>query len=127
MAESFSTRYGNRLLDETYRDDVACEVRLQPDPRDEGTPAVSGGISERLLARLRYLGIAYELSLLARLPDSGQVIYPEIQLVLLDDELAFIFDVVSDQALLRAVAPFRECIDRAKRDPRGWSLVVETP
>ena len=35
--------------DNTYLHDVECEVRLQPDPRDEVTPAISGGISERLL------------------------------------------------------------------------------
>jgi len=80
-------------------------------------------ISERLLARLRHLGRAYELTLLARLPTYGEVAYyPEIQLGLLEDELAFLFEVVSDQALLRAVDPIVGLIHHAHRNPRGWWL-----
>ena len=55
------------------------------------------------------------------------MIYPEVQLVSVEDELAFLFEVVSDRVLLAAIAPMREMIKRAMHDPRGWSLVVEAP
>jgi hypothetical protein len=119
--------YTNRLIGDTYRDDVQCELRLQHDPRDEGRDPIVGWISERLLARLRHLALAYELPLLGRLPGSGSIAYSEIQLVSVEDELAFLFEVVSDQVLLEAIGPMREMIRRAMHDPRGWSLMVETP
>jgi len=122
-----TNNFEERLISDTYRDDVECEVRLQPDPRDEDCGSLCAGMPERLLARLRSLGIAYELPLLSRLPDIGHVAYPEIQLQSLEDELVFLFEVVSDQALLQAVVPFRDFIGRAKHEPRGWSLIVETP
>jgi hypothetical protein len=119
--------YENRLNASTYRDDVQCQLRLQPDPRDEGRAPIVSWISERLLARLRHLALAYDLSLLARLPSDGSIVYPEVQLASVEDELAFLFEVVSDQVLLAAIAPMRELIRRAMHDPRGWSLVVEAP
>jgi hypothetical protein len=122
-----TNNYQERLIGDTYRDDVECEVRLEPDPRDEGRSGLCAGMPERLLARLRSLGIAYQLPLLSRLPDNGQVVYPEIQLPSLEEEMVFLFEVVSDEALLRAVVPFREFIGRAKHEPRGWSLIVEAP
>jgi hypothetical protein len=118
--------YKDRIFPGAFKDDVECEVRLQPDPRDEATPGTSAWIPERLLSRLRYLGLAYELQLLARLPENGQVRYPEIQLPSLEDELAFLFQVVSDNALLETGLVLRDLIGRAMQDPRGWSLVVET-
>jgi len=121
-----SDAYRDRLAGETFAGDIKCEVRLQPDPRDEGVVGTNARISERLLARLQHLGLAYDLQLLARLPSHGQVAYPENQLPLLEDELAFLLDVISDPALLRATLPIRDLIGQAKRDPRGWSLVVET-
>jgi hypothetical protein len=119
--------YENRLIGDTYRDDVQCELRLQPDPRDEGRDPMVGWISERLLARLRLLALAYELPLLGRLPAKGSIAYSEIQLGSVEDELAFLFEVVSDQVLLEAILPMREMIRRATHEPRGWSLMVETP
>jgi hypothetical protein len=119
--------YENRLDGSTYGDDVQCQLRLQPDPRDEGGGPIEGWISQRLLARMRYLGLAYELSLLARLPSTGVTRYPEIQLESMEDELAFLFGVVSDQALLDAIAPMRDMLRVARHHPRGWSLVVEAP
>jgi hypothetical protein len=116
-----------RLDPATYRDDVACEVRLEADPRDAQAERSSEWISERLLARLRHLALAYELPLLARLPTDGELVgYPDVQLRSLEDELAFLFDIVSDKVLLDAVAPFQAMIKRALHDPRGWTLVVET-
>ena len=117
----------DRLTTESYQNDVRCELRLQPHPRDEGRDPIVGWISERLLARLRYLALAYELSLLGRLPSQGSIAYPEIQFDSLEDEFAFLFDVISDRALLEAIAPMREMIRTAKHEPRGWSLMVETP
>ena len=119
--------YDNRLIGDTYRHDIQCEVRLQHDPRDEGRDPMVGSISERLLGRLRHLALAYELPLLARLPGDGSIAYREIQLGSVEDELAFLFDVVSDQVLLEAIAPMREMIRRAKHAPGGWSLMVEMP
>jgi hypothetical protein len=119
--------YENRLNASTYRDDVQCQLRLQSHPRDEGRAPMVSWISEKLLARLRHLALAYDLPLLARLPSDGSIIYPEVQLVSVEDELAFLFEVVSDQVLLAAIAPMREMIQRAQHDPRGWSLVVEAP
>ena len=117
----------NRLDASTYSDDVQCQLRLQPDPRDEDTKPAEAWLSERLLARLRNLALAYELPLLARLPTSGATTYPEIQLGSMEDELAFLFRVVSDPVLLEAIAPMREMIRVAMHHPRGWSLVVESP
>jgi hypothetical protein len=119
--------YENRLDAGTYCDDVRCQLRLQPDRRDEGREPIVSWIPERLLARLAHLALAYELPLLARLPGIGSMAYPEIQLMSIEDELAFLFDVVSDQVLLQATAPMREMIKKAMHDPRGWSLVVESP
>jgi hypothetical protein len=44
-----------------------------------------------------------------------------------EDELAFLFEIVTDQALLQAIAPIQAMISRATNEPRGWSLVVEAP
>jgi len=117
----------DRLNAGTYRGDAQCRVRLAPDPRDENCEPTVSSISVRLLARLRHLAIAYELPLLGRLPISGSFAYPEIQLASMEDELAFLFDVVSDSVLLEAITPIRRMITRAAHDPRGWSLVVEVP
>lgn len=121
-----SNTYRDRLAGETFESDIECEVRLQPDPRDESVVGANTWISERLLARLRHLGLAYDLHLLARLPSNGQVAYPDTQLPLLEDALAFLFDVIADPALLKATLPIRDLIGQAKRDPRGWSLIVTT-
>ena len=86
-----------------------------------------GWISERLLGRLRHVALAYELPLLGRLPGNGSIAYPEIQLGSLEDELEFLFDVLSDEVLLEAISPMREMIRKAGREPRGWSLMVEAP
>jgi hypothetical protein len=56
---------------------------------------------------MRHLGLAYELPLLGRLPSRGTTTYPEIQFGSIEDELAFLFGVVSDEALLQAIAPMR--------------------
>lgn len=82
-------------------------------------------ISERFVVRLRHLALAYDLPLLSRLPADGEIAYPEVQLSSGEDELAFVFELVADQALLRAIVPMREMIRRARHEPRGWSLVVE--
>jgi len=119
--------YENRLTAGTYRDDVQCQLRLQPDPRDEAEQPMEAWISERLLARLRHLALAYDLPLLSRLPAIGAIAYPEIQLSSVEDELAFLFEIVTDQALLQAIAPIQEMIGRATNEPLGWSLVVEAP
>jgi hypothetical protein len=119
--------YENRLTAGTYQDDVQCQLRLQPDRRDEGRQPMEDWISERLLARLRHLAMAYDLPLLSRLPTDGTIAYPEIQLPSVEDELAFLFEIVTDHALLQAIAPMREMIRRATHEPRGWSLVVEAP
>jgi hypothetical protein len=119
--------YDNRLDMGTYGGDVQCQLRLQPHPKDEGREPIVNWISERLMARLRHLGLAYELPLLARLPAIGTIAYPEIQLVSVEDELAFLFHVVSDPALLEAIAPMRRMITMAVHERREWSLVVETP
>jgi len=100
--------YRKRVESATYRDDIVCEIRLQPDPRDESVERLVGWISEKLLGRLRHLAIAYELPLLSRLPTDGQMTFPETQLPSFEDELAFLFDVVSDTALLDAIAPLHE-------------------
>jgi hypothetical protein len=59
---------------------------------------------------MRYLGPVYGLSLLARLPSTGATTYPEIQRASMDDELAFLFGVVSDQALVDTIAPVRDML-----------------
>jgi|RhiMethySRZTD1v2_1073278.scaffolds.fasta_scaffold734947_1 hypothetical protein len=109
--------YENRLTAGTYRDDVQCQLRLQPDPRDNARQPIEDWISERLLTRLRHLALAYDLPLLSRLPANGAIAYPEIQLSSVEDELA----------LLQAIAPIQAMISRATNEPRGWSLVVEAP
>jgi hypothetical protein len=81
-------------------------------------------MSERLLARLKHLGVAYELPLLKRLPSIGSEFYPDIQVHDLEDELAFLFNVVSDDVLLKALAPLREMIKVAMRST-GWSLQIQ--
>jgi hypothetical protein len=121
-----ASSYQDRVSVDAFKDDVECEVRLEPNPKDDSTTGSNAWIPERLLARLRCLGLAYELPLLSRLPSNGQTSYPEVQLAVLEDELVFLFEVVSDEALLRATLPVRDLIGRAKQDPRGWSLVVET-
>ena len=119
--------YDKRLNADSYRDDVRCEIRLQPDPRDETCGPVVDWVSERLLSPLRHLALAYELPLLGRLPGHGKVGYPETQLSTLEEELGFLSSVVSDQVLLAAIRPMRDMIEKAQHDPRGWSLIVETP
>lgn len=123
-SERMPKRFEDRLLSDTYREDVCCEVRFQPASRDLEGEALRDEVPERLLNRLRHLVLAYDLPLLGRLPQNGAVTFPEVQLLSLEDELEFLFEVVSDQALLDAVTPFRVLTGRAKNDPRGWSLVV---
>jgi hypothetical protein len=119
--------FADRLLNETYSDDVVCELRLTPNPRDESREPVNTWISERLLGRLRHLGSAYELPLLGRIPRNGTTTYPEVQIPSLEDELAFIFEVVADPVLLHAIAPLRELLRLIKYEARGSSLTVEMP
>ena len=83
-------RYSDRLEVASYADDVQCQLNLGRDPRVEHSEPVEGWISERLLARLRHLGAAYELPLLERLPSAGFEFYPDIQVQDLEDELAFL-------------------------------------
>ena len=118
--------YDIKLRAATYRDDVVCEIRLHRHPKDESREPLVAWMSERLLQRLRHLALAYDLSLLGRLPGSGSITYPEIQLDAIEDELAFLFGVVSDEALLEAVSPIRELIRKAQHECRGCSLSVET-
>jgi hypothetical protein len=120
-------RFGDRLEAASYESDGQCHLYLLPDPRDERSKSIEGWISKRLLGRLRHLGQAYELPLLRRLPNSGAQIYPEVQLRELEEELAFLFSFVSDDALLKATSPMREMIRGAAHDPRGWVLQVEGP
>jgi|SRR5215831_12118118 len=127
MPDSMGSDLKGRLDANTYRDDVQCQLRLEPDPRDEGRAPMEAWISERLLARLRHVGIAYELPLLSRLPSIGATTYPEVQLATVEDELQFLCDVLSDQVLLEALAPLREMLRVAQQDPRGWSLIAEAP
>ena len=116
----------NKLVSATYLEDVKCELRLAPSPKDELRQPMVGWISEKLLDRLRHLAWAYELPLLGRLPTNGSTTYPEVQLAPIEEELAFLFEVVSDNALLEALTPLREMIKTAEHDSRGWSLIVET-
>jgi hypothetical protein len=120
-------RYSDRLEAASYADDVQCPLRLLRDPRDERSDPVEGRIAERLLARLKHLGLAYELPLLKRLPSTGVESYPENQVQELEDELAFLFGVISDDVLLKAIAPLRQMIGLAMHDPRGWLLRIECP
>jgi len=125
MVES-KDRYSYRLDATSYAGDVQCQLRLGRDPRVEHSEPVEGLISERLLARLRHLGAAYELPLLKRLPSGGSEFYPDIQVQDLEDELAFLFDVISDDVLLQAISPLREMIKVAMRSS-GWSLRIQIP
>jgi hypothetical protein len=111
--------FTNRLDGTRYPNDEPCQLRLEPHPRDEQGQAAVGRISERLLDRLKYLAVAYELPLLSRLPNHGQVMYPEIQIESIEDELTFLFEIVSDQALLEAIAPLRGMIGKSKMNPCG--------
>lgn len=120
-------RYSDRLEAASYGSDVQCQLRLVRDPREELSEPVEGWIAQRLLARLKHLALAYELPLLTRLPSLGVEIYPELQVQELEDELAFLFSVMSDDVLLKAIAPLREMIRVATHDPRGWFLRVECP
>lgn len=120
-------RFGDRLEAASYESDVQCHLYLLPDPRDESSKSIEGWMSKRLLGRLRHLGQAYELPLLKRLPSSGAQFYPEVQLREIEEELAFLFSIVTDDALLKATSPMREMIRVAVHDPRGWILQVEGP
>lgn len=122
-----ATRYNDRLEVTSYSGDVECQLRLMPDPREERSEPIEGWIAERLLARLRHLGLAYELPLLGRLPRAGVETYPEVQMPALEDELAFLFSVVSDDVLLKAVAPLHEMMKVAMLNPRGWVLQIDAP
>lgn len=109
--------YKDRLDIFTYADDSRCEIRLQ-------RPIVNS-MSEKLLGRLRSLATAHELLLLASLPIVDTVAYPQQRLDSLEEELAFLFEILSDTALLDAVAPLQEMIGRALHDRRGWTLEIE--
>lgn len=119
------SRFADRLVGETYSEDVLCQIRLDPDPRDEGRGRQEAWISERLLARLRFLGLAYELPLLSRVPQNGSTTYPEIQISPLDDELSFLCELITDPALLHAVRSLGDLLRIARHEPRGWSLTIE--
>jgi hypothetical protein len=120
-------RYSDRLAAASYSSDVQCQLRLVRDSRVEHSQPVEGRMSKRLLARLKHLGLAYEVSLLKRLPSPGVEVYSDIQVEELEDELAFLFSVVSDDVLLAAISPLREMIRVATHDPGGWVLRIESP
>lgn len=117
----------DRLALQTYQDDVQCEARLEPDPRDKVSTPMSRMVSERLLARLRHLGLACNLPLLSRLPSRGEVGYPEVQVASLEDELEFLSEVVSDPALRSVTDALSDLLREATHHPRGWCLVIECP
>ena len=119
-------RFEDRMRPATYADDVECEIRLEPDPRDERQSVRSSWISERLLARIRFLALAYELPLLGRIPATGATAYPGTQMESLEDELEFIGTIVEDALLFDALKPVTEFIARIKKEARGGSLTIET-
>jgi hypothetical protein len=120
--------FDDRFDDQRYREDEACRIFLQPDPRDKAEPNFEEvWISERLLERLRHLGLAYELPLLSRISSTEDWTYPELQAVSLERELAFLMNHVSDPWLGAVLQPFAALLTEAMRHPRGRSIVVETP
>jgi hypothetical protein len=90
-------QFFNRLDPSTYTADVEVQVRLDPDPRDERAKTTEAWISERLLNRLRHLGLAYELPLLSRLPVQDEWSYPEVQCSSLENEIVFVLNLVSSR------------------------------
>ena len=118
--------FADRLSQDRYKNDVQCTIRLQPDPRDELRSAMTVPIPYRLLGRLRCLGQAYELPLLSRLPGNGHAAYHVTQMASLEDELAFVCEVVDDADLLEVLQLLGEHIGEARHRPRGWSLVFES-
>ncbi|MFH0901143.1 MAG: hypothetical protein V2A73_10995 [Pseudomonadota bacterium] len=117
----------DRLDAATYEGDVPFHIRLVPDPRDEQTPEVETWLSERLLRRLRHLGLAYELPLLSRLPVAEPWSYPEVQCAQLEDEIIFLLNLVADPALRESTEALLGLIRQAIREPRGRTLTVEAP
>lgn len=119
--------FADRLKASTYADDVEFQVRLNPDPRDEQAATTEAWISERLLNRLRHIGLAYELPLLSRLPADGQWSYPEVQCSSLEREIVFLLNLVADPLLAAATEPLLNMVRAAIREPRGLTLTVEAP
>lgn len=123
MGEPFS----DRLEASTFADDVEFQLRLEPDPRDEQAETTEAWISERLVSRLRHLGLAYELPLLSRLPTDGQWSYPEVQCSSLEREIIFLLNLAADPLLATATEPLLSMVRAAIREPRGRTLIVEAP
>jgi len=122
--------FADRFDDARYVNDVSYLIRLQPNSLDEKGLKQEVCVPERLMHRLVYLAIAYELPLLSRLPvaeDYEEWTYPEVQAVSLERELAFLLQRVSDPLLTTVLRPFTTLVTAAIRHPHGRSIVVETP
>ncbi len=101
MADAFT----NRFDPDSFARDPRILIRLGSVSRCEEVAPTEAWISERLLQRLRHLGLAFELPLLSRLPaGTGRWFYPDEQLDALADELALVVERVSDPALGSALA-----------------------
>jgi len=122
MAEPFT----NRFDPDSFAQDPRVLIRLGSVSRCEAVAPTEAWISERLLQRLRHLGLAFELPLLSRLPaGTGRWFYPDEQLDSLADELALVAERVSDPALGPALASLNPLFHRRGRCPGSWQPMVE--
>jgi hypothetical protein len=120
-------KYDDRFDAQHTHDEEPCRFSMSPDARDEDAPVLEAWIPLFLCKRPRHLALAYELPLLSRLPTRGDWTYPEIQCPELLDEIAFLFDHVSDPLLTSAMQPVSTMISAGYGEQRGRSLVVELP
>ncbi|MES2640675.1 MAG: hypothetical protein V4850_14365 [Myxococcota bacterium] len=110
-----------------YSEDEEASFSLRLDPRAGRVVPLDLLLSERLLHRLRHLGLAYEMPLLSRLPASGKWFYPEEQIDPLSDEIAFVLRVVDDPLLTATLAELSRILQPRGRSRLGWQLRVEAP
>lgn len=119
MADAFT----NRFDPDSFAQDPRVLIRLGSVSRCEAVAPTEAWISERLLQRLRHLGLAFELPLLSRLRvGTGRWFYPDEQLA---DELALVVERVSDPALGSALASLNPLFHRRGRCPGSLQLMVE--
>lgn len=119
-------RFTDRFDPSTYAEDPKVLFRMGCHPRVEHVAPLETWLSERLLGRLRHLGLAFELPLLGRLPaGSGKWFYPEQQIEALADEIAFVLERVDDALLESAFASLTPLFRPRGRSWYGWSLMVE--
>ena len=119
MSEKGATRFAKRLDPTTYAGDTQVHFGVSA---PGGEPEQWSGFSERLVARLNNLGVAYELHHVSLIDIYDDTRFNSTQCEKLREELAFLAEVVKDPTLTDLVKTIHSLAGRVSST--GSRLVV---